>query len=130
MDANVLFSAAYRKDAGVRELWGLLETELVTSGYAVEEARRNLNSAGQRSELEELLKTVRISNLLTDPAEHPEIAGLELPEKDLPILRAAVASGCTHLVTGDRKHFGCFFGKKAAGILIVRPAEYLADRRP
>lgn len=128
LDANVLFSAAYRENAGVRRLWQLPETELLTSSYAVEEARRNLSTAEQRAELNELLETVCVSNLLADPAGHPEIEGSVLPEKDLPIVRAAVASECTHLITGDRKHFGHLFGKEIAGVRIVRPAEHLAGR--
>jgi len=128
LDANVLFSAAYRKDAGVRRLWDIPEVELVTSAYAIEEARRNLDSAEQRSDLEGLLEVVRVSNLLADPAGHPGIEGSGLPEKDLPILRAAVAFGCTHLVTGDRKHFGHLFGEKVAGVIVVRPADHPAGR--
>ena len=113
----------------------------MTSTYAVEEARRNLGTAEQRSDLEGLLEAIRVSNLLTDPtmdptmdpavapavapAGHPEIEGSGLPEKDLPILRAAVASNATHLITGDRKHFGHLFGKKVSGVLVARPADYL-----
>jgi hypothetical protein len=126
--ANVLFSAAYREDAGVRRRWGLQWTELVTSAYAVEEARRNLASPEQRADLEELLGSVRVSNLLADPAGHPGIEALGLPEKDLPILRAAVAADATHLVTGDRRHFGALFGEKVDGVLVVRPADHLAER--
>src|SRR5215210_8032977 len=97
LDANVLFSAAYREDAGVRRLWDLPEAELVTSAYAVEEARRNLDTGERRSGLGRLLETVRVSNLLADPTDYPEIEASGLPEKDLPILRAAVASGATYL---------------------------------
>lgn len=128
LDANVLFSAAYRKDAGVRRLWGLPASELVTSAYAVEEARRNLSTAEQRADLNGLLEAVRISNLLADPAEHPEIEDSGLPEKDLPILSAAVAANATYLITGDRKHFGHLFGVKVAGVLVLRPADHLAGR--
>ena len=128
LDANVLFSAAYRKDAGVRRLWGLPESELVTSAYAVEEARRNLSTAEQRADLNGLLEAVRISNLLAVPAEHPEIEDSGLPEKDLPILSAAVAANATYLITGDRKHFGHLFGVKVAGVLVLRPADHLAGR--
>lgn len=130
LDANVLFSAAYRRDAGVRGLWGLPRVKLVTSSYAVEEARRNLSAPEQRAGLDELLATVRISDRLADLAAHPEIAASGLPEKDMPILRAAVAAGCTHLVTGDRQHFGHLFGRRVAGVLVLRPAEYLAGRGP
>jgi len=124
LDANVLFSAAYREDAGVRRLWDLPEAELVTSAYAVEEARRNLDTGERRSDLGRLLETVRVSNLLVDPTDYPEIEASGLPEKDLPILRAAVASGATYLVTGDRRHFG----QEVAGVLVLRPAELLATR--
>jgi predicted nucleic acid-binding protein len=128
LDANVLFSAAYRTDAGVRRLWGLPETELVTSSYAVEEARRNLSTPEQRADLDALLASVRISNLLADLAAYPEVAESRLPEKDIPILRAAVAARCTHLITGDRQHFGHLFGTMVAGLLVLRPADYLARR--
>ncbi len=128
LDANVLFSAAYRADAGVRRLWGLEGVELVTSAYALEEARRNLDTPERRAALEELAGGVRISNLLADPDAHPEIAACSLPEKDMLILRAAVAAGCTHLVTGDRQHFGPLFGRRIAGVLVLRPADYLAQR--
>ena len=113
LDANVLFSAAYREDAGVRKLWDLREAELVTSAYAVEEARRNLDTGERRSDLGGLLEAVRVSNLLADPTAFPEIEASGLPEKDLPILRAAVASGATYLVTGDRKHFGDLLAKRS-----------------
>lgn len=65
---------------------------------------------------------------LADPAGHPGIEASELPEKDLPILRAAVASSATRLVTGDRKHFGHLFGQTVAGVLLFRPVELLASR--
>jgi predicted nucleic acid-binding protein len=128
LDANVLFSAAYREDAGVRRLWDLPEAELVTSAYAVEEARRNLDTGERRSDLGGLFEAVRVSNLLADPTAYPEIESSGLPEKDLPILRAAVASAATYLVTGDRKHFGHLFGQVVAGVLVLRPAELLAMR--
>ena len=71
---------------------------------------------------------MRVSSLLADPASRsPEIEAFGLPEKDLPILRAAVASGATHLVTGDRKRFGHLFGQKVAGVLVLRPGELLAS---
>lgn len=128
LDANVLFSAAYRRDAGVRRLWRLAGAELVTSAYAVGEARRNLGAAERRAALDELLGAVRVSNVLGDPAEHAEIEDSGLPEKDLPILRAAVDANATHLITGDRNHFGHLFGQKVAGVLVVRPAGYLSGR--
>lgn len=46
LDANVLYSAAYSRDAGLQRLWKLPQVELLTSAYAVGEARRNLLERG------------------------------------------------------------------------------------
>jgi predicted nucleic acid-binding protein len=127
LDANVLFSAAYgagTRGGGLCRLWELVEVELVTSAYAVEEARRNLSTEEQRARLEELANKVRVV---------PEMAGpfpvrADLPEKDLPILGAAMQAGATHLITGDQAHFGPFYGRMIAGVLILRPAAYLRSK--
>jgi hypothetical protein len=50
---------------------------------------------------------------------------LSLPEKDAPIFLAAVAARATHLLTGDLRHFGPYFGRTIGGILILPPATYL-----
>jgi len=124
LDANILFSAAYRRDAGVQRLWSLKGCVLLTSDYAIEEARRNLSSAEQRQRLAELLgttKTVQAVSL------DPELRGnVELREKDWPILGGAIAAGATHLITGDRRDFGPFFGSILFGVKILPPSLYLA----
>jgi predicted nucleic acid-binding protein len=48
-----------------------------------------------------------------------------LPSKDEPILRAAIAGKATHLVTGDVRHFGKLFGTTIAGVSVVTPAMFL-----
>ena len=123
LDANVLFSAAYRVDSGLRRLWNLRGTEILTSAYAAEEARRNLDSGEQRMRLEALLDQARIVSEST--AQLPP--DLDLSGKDQPILKAALASGATHLVTGDWKDFGRFFGKKLLGILVLAPADLVDE---
>ena len=60
LDANVLFSAAYRSDAGLSRLWQLGDVHLLTSTYAVEEARRNLIVSARRDHLARLLRTVQV----------------------------------------------------------------------
>ena len=40
LDANVLFSAAWREGAGLLKLWETPGIRLLTSGHAAEEARR------------------------------------------------------------------------------------------
>jgi hypothetical protein len=127
LDANVLFSAAYRPDAGLRRLWRLPGARLITSVYAAEEARRNLSNLVQRSELEELLGPVEVV-ATTASTEHPLFSALELPDKDCPVMLAAIGVRATHLLTGDFRHFGPFYGKRIEGVLVLPPGEYLTSR--
>jgi predicted nucleic acid-binding protein len=125
LDANVLFSAAYREGAGLLALWRIGGIRLLTSGYAAEEARRNLDSAARRGRLERLLASVEIG------AESPHTTiptGARLPEKDEPILRAALAAGATHLLTGDIRDFGRLLGRRVGGVLVRTPGEFLRSR--
>ena len=123
LDANVLFSAAYRDGAGVQRLWSAPNSELVTSDYAVEEAMRNLADADQRERLVGLLETVEV---VSAGILDPDLLGdVELRTKDWPILGGAVTAQATHLITGDLRDFGPYFGREVLGVLILPPAEYL-----
>jgi predicted nucleic acid-binding protein len=125
LDANVLFSAAYSPDAGFRRLWQLTGVTLITSTYAIAEARRNLPRAEQVERLDLLLADLQV----VDPWDYISLpADIELPEKDVPILQAAIAAAATHLVTGDIRAFGPYFGRNIGGIEILRPAAYLRSR--
>jgi uncharacterized protein len=126
LDANVLFSAAYRTDAGLSRLFRLRQCTLVTSDYAAEEAERNLQDPAQRARLAALLERVTLVRGTFDNVPVP--TGVALPEDDLPILRAAMAARCTHLLTGNLRHFGQYLGTKIGGVSVVRPATYLAAR--
>ena len=121
LDANVLFSAAYRSDAGLLELWKLREVVLCSSRYALEEARANLSNEVQRTRLVRLEGKVR----LFDAGERELPHGVALPEKDVPIPLTAIEANATHLLTGDIRHFGSFFGKRVEGILVLPPGDYL-----
>lgn len=126
VDANVLFSAAYRDAAGIARLWDLDDVELVTSHYAADEARRNLPEPHQQVRLENLLRRTRIEAGVIALGIPDDIA---LPKKDRPILAAAVSVRATHLITGDVTHFGALFGRDVAGVRIVPAARYLRERR-
>ena len=110
LDANVLFSAAYSEETRLRYLWDLGDVELITSDYAIEEARRNisLTRPARLPVLDELISNVTI--VLNQPANSSEVVP-DLPQKDQPILAAAIAAGATHLLTGDKKHFGNLMGQ-------------------
>lgn len=127
LDANVLFSAAYRDTGSVRAFFALAAgggCHLVCPGHAIEEARRNITARYPRrlADLEELLRNVEV-------VPEPRAGTLEwaasmgLPAKDAPILAAAVDSRCHILATGDRTDFGHLFGRRLKGTVVMLPAE-------
>jgi predicted nucleic acid-binding protein len=122
LDANVLFSTVYRPDSKFRMLWSFKEVELITSLYALAETQRNLQTSQQKKDLENLAKKMTI--LETYPDTHSALNKIQLHEKDVPILLGAIAAKATHLLTGDKMHFGKLYGKSIEGVLILPPAEY------
>jgi uncharacterized protein len=125
LDANVLFSAAYKPDARILRLWKLTDILLCTSRYALEEARYNLNDEPQRQRLSELSASFQFF----EGSGHELPHGISLHEKDIPILLAAIDARANFLLTGDFRHFGEYFGRKVDGVTIVSPAQYFAIRQ-
>lgn len=124
LDANVLFAAA-KSDGAVRRLLALLAEaghECWVDGYVVEEARRNLVAKAPAGVpiLDTLLARMHLA------AAHPHPAALAatlaIPEKDRPVLAAAMRLECEALVTGDRTHFEPFYGKTIGGVTIYSPS--------
>ena len=120
LDANILFSAA-KTDGAMRRFLGLLRAaghECWADGYVLEEARRNLaaKAPGELHALETIVGEIRVAE--AHPADTGDGLSAKLPEKDRPVLAAAVRLGCDALVTGDRKHFGALYGKTVAGVAI------------
>jgi predicted nucleic acid-binding protein len=118
LDANILFSAALPHRLMQAFLNLIMERgECLTNAYAVEEARRNL--AGKFPEsvgsLERLTQRCELITQLTTSL------GAELPLKDVSILGGAIAGGATHLLTGDERDFGKYWGQKIQGVKIVSP---------
>jgi len=126
LDANILVSAAWRASNGLLALWKLADVDLLTSAYAIVEADRNIRTAEQRTRLYRLVQSVEI---VDEPQGRSLPKGVRLPPKDVPILLAAVESRANYLLTGDKEHFGVYFGERVAGVLILRPAEFLQPRR-
>jgi uncharacterized protein len=116
LDANILFSAANDKSATRQLVIGLSTlAEAITNHHAWEEANRNLlmKRPNQTNGLNDLLKYITISNAFINTTMN------ELPEKDIPIIAGAMGSQSTYLWTGDKRHFGKWYGKKLNGVIVV-----------
>lgn len=123
LDANILFSAA-KSDGAVRRLLDLLikaRHECCADGFVMEEARRNLAAKAPDglAMLDSLLARMEVAGV--QPFDAALDAALPLPDKDRPVLAAAIRLGCTALVTGDRTHFGPLYGKTFRGVTIYSP---------
>ena len=123
LDANILFSASQARSRMRVFLDVLFEDgECLTSDYAVEESRRNLELKSPSS-LPRLDVLVRKCELISAMVAEP---GVSLKTKDVPILGGAIAGNPSHLLTGDERDFGPFFGKTIQGVQVVSP-RMLAD---
>jgi predicted nucleic acid-binding protein len=123
LDANILFSGA-KSNGAVRALLARLVADghtLVADGYVVAEVRRNLSAKGTTAidALDELLKRVEFSAYR--PARLPADLASLLPDKDHPVMAAAIRLGCDALVTGDRTHFGALYGSVRHGVAVHSP---------
>jgi uncharacterized protein len=125
LDANVLFSAAYKPNARLLELWKLKGISLCSSRYVLEEARVNLPKEDQQRRLLKLADALHFH----EASEQKIPAGIKLPEKDSPILQGAIEARASYLLTGDIRHFGTYLGRTIAGVKILAPAEYLKNHR-
>lgn len=123
-DANVLFTAAISPDGVSRKLFDLAKAQECTalsSVLAIDEAQRNIRAKRPKGTeamkaIEELLEVVPEADkaLFAWAARH-------LPNKDAPILAAAIAASADILVTGDRRHFGAFYGQSLQQVTILTP---------
>jgi uncharacterized protein len=132
LDANIAFSAALTNGAVRRLLHDLKHGGhiLVMDDYVWEEARRNL-IVHRSTALQDLHNlTVNIEIVGTETGRFSINVPPEIPEKDLPVINSAAANRCDILVTGDRTHFGSFYGGQIAGITVLSPrmaAERFSD---
>ncbi|HTP72133.1 MAG TPA: PIN domain-containing protein [Burkholderiaceae bacterium] len=125
LDANILFSAA--KSAGaVRRLLSLAEAAghtLCADAYVAAEAHRNLQIKAPDGliVLDAILQRIELAGFQVSALPDDPAAGL--PDKDRPVLAAAVRLRCDALVTGDRTHFGRLYGKAIQGMTVRSPLQ-------
>jgi hypothetical protein len=81
-------------------LWKLKDVALCSSRYAMDEARINLADEDERRRLTRLSEVIHL--LEAGPGTIPR--GISSPEKDVPILLAAIESRAIHLLMGDVRH--------------------------
>lgn len=119
LDANTLFSASL-PNSRLAEFIELLRLhgECLCSAYAIEEARRNLTAKfpARVQALERMLRG------MTQVADTQGLSGVAIRDKDEPILSAAVSAHASHLLTGDKRDFGVFFGQTIQGVKVVTAA--------
>ena len=128
LDANILFSAA-KTDGAIQSLVSQLLAaghECWVDGYVIDEARRNIvaKAAERLPALEGLLSRVSVS---AAAAALGRTESHGLPEKDRIVLAAVVALKCDVLLTGDRTHFGRFYGRSLAGVRIHSPRSLYSE---
>ncbi len=126
LDANILFSAA-KSSGAVRGFLAELKSSghtLVADGYVVGEARRNLEAKFPAA-------LVYFEKVMEDVEASAKASGLlgagiapGLPEKDRPVLAAAIQHQCQILLTGDKAHFGLLYGQTIEGVEIHSPASF------
>ena len=128
LDANVLFTAA-RASGAMRQMLKALKSQghvLVAEAYVCTEAQRNLAAkAGEQAlqDLEVILATIEVTGARQVISASQAQAMHWLPEKDRPVLLAAIALRCDALVTGDKTHFGIGYGQSFAGVMLYSPAQ-------
>ncbi len=94
----------------------------MTNAYAIEEARRNL----QRKAPKAVAKLERLTRRMVQAESIVEVGTVRVARRDQPILGGAIASECSHLLTGDSRDFGHLFGQMIGGVKVVSP-RMLAD---
>ena len=129
LDANILFSAA-KTDGAVRELLRLLQEtghECWVDEYVVFEAHRNLLAKGPEalSALDALLATCHLKPGRVPATSAPRADIDWLPDKDRPVLAAAIRLRCHALLTGDQTHFGAGYGRTFSGVVVRSPRSLL-----
>ncbi len=126
LDANVLFSASNAESNMAKLVAWLGEREtVITSDLAVEEARKNL-------QLKRIAWLPTFEGLLRGVEIVPSVIfhlPVSVAEKDVPLLCAAIRSGCQLFVTGDKRDFGHLYDQQVQGVEVIsmlRLAEILA----
>ncbi len=96
--------------------------DLLADEYVVAEARRNTTTKANAASVKRLdnwLKKITVAPTSFNNSSDRDTTWL--PDKDRPVLAAAISLNCDALVTGDVTHFGSGFGKSYSGVTLYSP---------
>lgn len=134
LDANIFFAAACSANGGSRMLFHCAEqgiVTLLTSEYALQEAKRNIERKMNESELITFYTLIsQLEGILKDDFKgamelHKKLKGI-VPQKDMPILVGAYGAEVDCLITLDRKDFmNSKVNKAVVPFNVKTPGEYL-----
>jgi predicted nucleic acid-binding protein len=122
-----------------RLIWRLAEQrqlQLLTSPLCLLEAEFNLERKRPQAvpRLPLLMRWVAL-NTASAPEETPAEEHVQtllemLPEKDRPVLRAALQAQAEVLLTGDLRHFGPLMGLAGLPLQVLSPRDFILHVRP
>ena len=123
----MLFTAAHNPSGRVALIIDLEvqgNWKIVSCSYPIEEARCNISI--KFPDYSERFETL-ISAIIKVPSRSGRNCPVILPEKDRPILEAAIQCKASHLLTGDIKDFGPIMNKSSltGGVVIQSASEFL-----
>lgn len=124
LDANILFSSSLEGSILHGFLSGIqTKVSFYSNEHALIEAQRNLKIKfpNRMHLLHQFTKQIEFVNSKSlSQAEMSKIQEL-IRDKDVPILLGAYSASCSHLLTGDKRDFGRYFGERILGVKIVSP---------
>ncbi|OGK10365.1 putative toxin-antitoxin system toxin component, PIN family [Candidatus Roizmanbacteria bacterium RIFCSPHIGHO2_01_FULL_35_10] len=129
-DASVIFSAIYSESGGSRKLTDFVKLRDIvgiTTQTVIEEVEDNINKfrdrkASPKQFIKDSNFIVREKIKQSETKTYAEIVN----EKDRHVLAGAILTGCSYLVTLDKKHLNNPLIKiKISKIIIVSPKELL-----
>lgn len=138
LDANVLFSAALGGEV-FRLIWLLAERgrlELLTSPLCLMETEFNLERKRPQAvpRLPLLMRQVHLTaepEETNPPSEEPlKTLFKSLPDKDRPVLQAALQARAQILLTGDLRHFGPLMNRQDLSLQVLSPRDFIRQVRP
>lgn len=132
LDTSVLLAASGSATGAARYVMhnaAMHGWQLITSGYCVEETRRNLPKIGDTAAVVWRERILPLLQICPDALSMGERAMVFPKAKDRPVVISALAAQAATLLTLDRTDFHGALGKEIYGMGIRTPADFLMELR-